>query len=401
MSSTVAVQARERRLSWAWPAFDLAYLAVMFVTATVREGGRDLPGPQLTGLVLLSWAPLLLRRRHPLGALVAVTLIEMVHVAFGVSVGPHPNANEVMGAFQPVPLATMAAAFTLAARRYGRAGWLPGALAGVTLLLTGVLMQDHALLVTCFVALDLVIIAVGAGVLVSHRRERIVRDERERVSQIRGEVVAERMRIAQDLHDVLAHHLTLVNAQAGVADYLLRSDPDAASGALRDIAGNTRRALDELRATVGMLRQDGETGHPPDDPLRPAPGLHQVDDLLAGFRAAGADLVLAVSGDAVELPSGKDLAAYRIVQEAVTNATKHAPGAPVTVDLHWQQHTLTLRITNPAPPGRPAGHQGPGTRHGLIGMRERAVTVGGTLNAGPVPAGGFAVIATIPLRNEA
>nr|WP_269328201.1 histidine kinase [Kineosporia mesophila] len=233
--------------------------------------------------------------------------------------------------------------------------------------------------------------AVGAGVLISNRRERVARDEHDRQTEIRGEVVAERIRIAQDLHDVLAHHLTLVNTQAGVADYLLRTDPAAASDALRDIAGNTRQALDELRATVGMLR-DSSDG----DPLRPTPGTDQLGELLDGFRSAGTQVSLLTTGEPVKLPVGQDLAVYRIIQEAVTNATKHAPGAPVEIGLHWQRRNLTLSITNPV--GHTPGFQGPGTRHGLIGMRERAVTAGGSLSAGPTRTGGFDVRASIPVH---
>ncbi|GAA3627110.1 histidine kinase [Kineosporia mesophila] len=388
---TAGGRARERTFSWAWPAFDLLYLLGMFVTATVRESGRDYPGPELTTFVLVSWLPLLRRRRYPAAVLAVVAFVEVVHIAIGVSVPPDPTANVAMGAFQPVPLATMAAAFTLAALVPGRRGWAPGVAASCALLAIGIAVHGRVLLATSFVAFDLALMAVGAGVLISNRRERVARDEHDRQTEIRGEVVAERIRIAQDLHDVLAHHLTLVNTQAGVADYLLRTDPAAASDALRDIAGNTRQALDELRATVGMLR-DSSDG----DPLRPTPGTDQLGELLDGFRSAGTQVSLLTTGEPVKLPVGQDLAVYRIIQEAVTNATKHAPGAPVEIGLHWQRRNLTLSITNPV--GHTPGFQGPGTRHGLIGMRERAVTAGGSLSAGPTRTGGFDVRASIPVH---
>nr|AGU11681.1 Histidine kinase [uncultured organism] len=388
-------QAQKRTPFWAWPAFDVCYLLAMFVTASVRGGGWDVPGPGLAALTLASWLPLLARRRYPEAVLLLVVAIEALHIGVGVSVGPEPTINQAMGAFQPVPLATMAAAFTLAVRRPGRAGWAPGLLAAVALLATGIAAHGRLLIATSFVAFDLVVIAVGAGLLVAGQRERNARDERDRQVRIRSEVVAERIRIAQDLHDVLAHRLTLVNAQAGVADYLLRTDAEAASESLRNIAGNTRLALDELRATVGMLRQD-EPG--PTEDLRPAPGLDRLDELIAGFRSAGAQVAVTVSGEPVQLPAGPDVAAYRIVQEAVTNATKHAPSASIDVQMHWRPGVLVLHITNTAPPGHPAGFQGPGTRHGLIGMRERALTAGGTLTSGPTSAGGYGVRASIPVR---
>ncbi|GAB3276357.1 sensor histidine kinase [Kineosporia babensis] len=397
LSPPTPVQARKRKLFWAWPAFDVLYLAAMFVTATIRTGQVQAPGIEVTVFVLVSWLPLLWRRRFALPVLVVVAFVEALHIAIAVTVGPDPGVNEAMGAFQPVPLATVAAAFTLAAQRPGRPGWVPGAASAVVLLLTGVAVHGQTLIATSFVAFNLVVIAFGAGTLVAVARERTARDERERQAQIRAEVVAERIRIAQDLHDVLAHHLTLVNAQAGVAGYLLRSDPDAASTALQDITGNTRQALDELRATVGMLRHDDER---PSEALRPAPGLEHLGELLDGFRSVGADISLRADGDPVKLPASQDLAAYRIIQEAITNATKHAPGAPIAIELHWRRENLAVHITNEPINGRPSGFQGPGTRHGLIGMRERAVTAGGTLTHGPTPAGGFGVRASIPLRHS-
>ncbi|MBT8226901.1 MAG: hypothetical protein HKP61_03285 [Dactylosporangium sp.] len=250
---------------------------------------------------------------------------------------------------------------------------------------------------------NLVIIATGAGVLVTTRRERAAREARDRLAETRRAVVAERLRIARDLHDVLAHHLTLVNAQASVADYLLRTDPQAASTALHDISLNTRQALDELRATVGLLRQDDDT---PDratnnvEALHPVPGIDRLTGLLAGFRSAGTTISLAATGPPRALAPSGDPAAYRIVQEALTNATKHAPGAPVDVTLHWLPRHLDLRITNGPAPGLPPGHHGPGTGNGLIGMRERTLACGGTLTAGAAPDGGFVVHATIPIRDD-
>jgi signal transduction histidine kinase len=221
------------------------------------------------------------------------------------------------------------------------------------------------------------------------------------VEATRREVIAERLRIARDLHDVLAHHLTLVNAQAGVAAYLLHTDPQAASTALHDITRNTRNALDELRVTVGLLRQDDEPAPPGQDhPLHPVPGLDRLDQLLADFRSAGATVSLTVTGSPQALPPSADLAAYRIIQEALTNATKHAPGAPIDLDVHWGQGRLDLRVANGPAPGHPAGHRGPGTGHGLIGMRERTHSCGGTLTARADAMGGFAVDAAIPIHDD-
>jgi len=231
---------------------------------------------------------------------------------------------------------------------------------------------------------------------VAVRRERPVRQALERAEYASREVEGERLRIARELHDVLAHSLTLVNAQAAVADYLVRTDPQAASEVLRGMTQHTARALDELRAMVGLLRQDGDTPGGGAEGLRPAPGLERLDELLDGFRAAGCDVALTVTGEPLDLPPRGDLAAYRIIQEALTNATKHAPGAPVRVTLDWGTTELTLGVANDRPVGLPSAHRGPGTGHGLIGMRERALAAGGSLWTGRRAGGGYLVSATLP-----
>jgi len=241
-------------------------------------------------------------------------------------------------------------------------------------------------------------IAAGAGVLVSLRRDRAARRDKEFREETRRQVTDERLRIARDLHDMVAHHLALVNAQASVAEYLMRDDPKAAA-ALSGISLHSRQALDELRATVGLLRSDGDN---PDDAGagHSTPGIDKLDELVAGFRSAGTKVSLSVDGVPAALPAGGDLAVYRIVQESLTNAAKHAPGAAAAVTLHWQEGRLGLAVTNGPAPGRERGYRGPGTGHGLIGMRERARSCGGTLAAQAAPDGGFAVRATIPVKGE-
>jgi signal transduction histidine kinase len=377
--------------------FLVALLVGMVTAVVVRGGPPAYPGSTLLILSLASWLPLLVRSRWPLVVLASTVVVEILHLVVVPFTGTSPTAGAAMGAYQPVPIATMVAAYTMAGRRSGWRAWVPGGVAAVALFVVSLIAQPLHLIGTDVVLLELVVIATGVGVLVTGRRERSQRLERERLEATRREVIAERLRIARDLHDVLAHHLAVVNAQAGVAEYLMRTDPQTASTALHDIALNTRKALDELRATVGLLRQDDEPAPPgDDDPRHPLPGLDRLEELLAGFRSAGATVALTVTGSPRALAPGGDLAAYRIVQEALTNATKHAPGAPVDVTLHWLRRRLDLRIANGPGPGLPHDHRGPGTGHGLIGMRERALTCGGTLTAEPSPAGGFAVNATIP-----
>ena len=376
----------------AW-AFTFAMLVVMLVTASLRSGTQTTPGPALLAATVVAWAPLLARTYWPMLVLVGTVVAESAHLVF---IGLPATAAEVsIGAVQPVPLATMAAAFTVASRVPRRLGWTAGASAGVILMGVGVLSYGGQLL-TDPVMFNLVLLATAAGVLVTARRERIEREASEREDDKVQAVLDERLRIARELHDVLAHNLTLVNAQAGVADYLLRSDPEAAAKALRNITKHTGWAIDELRATVGLLRYGDEDR--PEESLRPVPGLDGLAALLESFRSAGSQVGLVETGTARPLSQQADLAVYRIVQEALTNAAKHAPGAAVTVHFDWTDAGLDLRITNPATVV--GGHRAAGTGHGLIGMRERALAAGGTLNAEALRNQWFEVHAVLPLPQK-
>ncbi|WP_203834230.1 sensor histidine kinase [Winogradskya humida] len=364
-------------------------LIAMLVTASLRYGYQDFPGAGLLAATLFAWLPLVVRTRWPLPVLVAVVVIESVHLVVlpGIDDVVHVGTN--IGAYQPTPLATMIAAWTVASRLPRVTGWVAGLSAATVLLLVSLVAKPLELLATDMVMFNLVVIATGVGVLVATRRDRAERIERERDEDARQQVVAERLRIARDLHDVLAHHLTLVNAQAGVANYLLRTDPGKAATALSNISEHTGKALDELRATVGLLRQADD---PERDAMEPVPGMDRLQDLIVQMRAAGAAIAVHVTGQARVLVPAADLAAYRIVQEALTNAAKHAHGAVVTVELRWSDRDLLLRVENG--PGRSNGQSSGG--HGLVGMRERARSCGGELTTHVRPDGGFVVSAVIP-----
>lgn len=395
--------------TWAERGFDGAVLVLMLSAVWVRQGHEAFPGAALLVFSVAAWLPLLARTRWPMAVLVSTVVVESLHLVLVPVVAPElPSAHD-MAAYQPVPVATMAAAWTVATRLPRQTAMLAGGVASIVLPVVALLSGPQALLVTDMVMCNLVLIATGAGVLVNGRRERVAREAKDREDATRTEVVAERMRIARDLHDVLAHHLTLVNAQASVAGYLLTTDPRRAATALSDIDHHTRRALDELRATVGLLRQDrdgprsagagaGSSAARRDD-LRPMPGLDRLDELVAGLGGAGAQVGVEQTGAPVELVPGADLAAYRIVQEALTNAAKHAPGAPARVVLTWTPTHLALVVQNRPVPGRGPVRPGPGTGHGLIGMRERALACGGTFAAGRVVGGGFVVCANLPVAS--
>jgi signal transduction histidine kinase len=380
-------------------AVDAVALLVMLGALAFRRGGA--PAYQGTAVLVLTfaaWLPLLGRTRWPLPVLAATTAVECLHLAILPFVGAYTNAGIAMGAYQPVPVATMVAAFTVASRRRWPVGWTAGGLAAGALLAVSIITQPGFLIATDMVMFDLVIIATAVGVAVSLRRERTARRDREIREETRREVTGERLRIARDLHDMVAHHLALVNAQAGVAEYLMRNDPKAAA-ALSGISLHSRQALDELRATVGLLRSDGDN---PEDARagHSTPGIDKLDELASGFRSAGTDVSLAAAGVPTELPPGGDLAVYRIVQESLTNAAKHAPGAAADVTLHWHEDRLELTVTNGLSPGREPGYRGSGTGHGIIGMQERARSCGGNLTARAAPDGGFEVRAAIPAKGN-
>ncbi len=217
--------------------------------------------------------------------------------------------------------------------------------------------------------------------------------ERTREEEARRRVADERMRIARELHDVTAHHLALANAQVGTVIYLMDTEPGTARTMAGDLNGTIVAALEELKATVGLLRQADD----PESPLEPAPGLAQLPGLAASFRPAGLTVTISTEGEPRPLSPGTDLTAYRIIQEALTNVTKHAAASDARVRLAYAGDRLRITVTNDStghPP--PAAADGPG--YGLIGMRERALSVGGRLRAGHRPAGGFEVAAELPLH---
>ncbi|MGK5544204.1 sensor histidine kinase [Streptomyces sp. URMC 127] len=223
---------------------------------------------------------------------------------------------------------------------------------------------------------------------------------REREENARRAVAEERVRIARELHDVVAHHMSVISVQAGLAHYVFTADPGTAHGALGAISAASGEALEELRRLLAVLRVGpegvGETAGQ-EGPYQPTPGLDRLEDMAERVRAAGVDVELRIAGERRPLAPGPDLCAYRVIQEALTNVIKHARPARAAVHITFLAHELSVRVTDegrgnvPAIPGPPGGH-------GLIGMRERARIYGGTLAAGPRDEGGFEVRLTLPLQ---
>ncbi|MFI9320060.1 sensor histidine kinase [Kitasatospora aureofaciens] len=224
--------------------------------------------------------------------------------------------------------------------------------------------------------------------LLAQERARAEHAEHTREEEARQRVAEERLRIARELHDVVAHHLALANAQAGTAARLLHSNPAQAQRLIEQLTTTTGEALREMKATVALMRQPDDT-----DPTEPAPGLAQLPALLEAFRT-GLHVTVSVDGTARTLPPGTDLAAYRIIQEALTNVTKHAATGQADVRLAYTGSRLRITVTNSGPENRTTPATAPG--YGIIGMRERAQSVGGHLRAEPQPDGGFTVSADLP-----
>jgi signal transduction histidine kinase len=377
----------------------VATLAVMLVVTAMRRGDIEFPGPTLLIFTVLAWSPLLVRGSRPLIALIGTVLFESLHLIVVPVVAPGTMDPGIrMGAYQPVPIATMIAAFTVAARLPRWYGWATGIGAGLVLLVVSVLTAPLTLLATDLVMFNFVVIATGVGVAVRTRADRIRRENEDRVATTRQAVFDERLRIARELHDVLAHNLTLLNAQASVAEYLLATDPAAAANALHGMSAHSAKAIDELRNAVPNTHVTPILG--PDPSRSPTPGMQDVDALADAVRAAGTPVHLEVTGTPEPLTELGDLAAYRIVQEALTNATKHADHRPVRLTLTWSAGRLELTIANPVTPI--TDHRSDpvpsltGTGHGLIGMRERAHTAGGELTHAHIVDGIFTVRAVLP-----
>ena len=224
-------------------------------------------------------------------------------------------------------------------------------------------------------------------------QERAAQRERDQAAAARRAVTEERTRIARELHDVVAHRVSLMTVQAGAAKTVAADDPEAALQAMEAVEQAGRQALVELRHLLGVLRPEAGV-----DGLGPQPGLGDVPRLVDEFREAGMDVSLTMNGAQTDLPVSVDLSAYRIVQEALTNVLKHAgPGANAEVRLSTDNHGLTIEVLD-------NGHGVtilPGSGHGIVGMRERALLSGGRLDAGPRPGGGgFQVVGHLPIGDE-
>lgn len=362
-------------------------VTLLTITLSVALRTSDSAVAPPAALAALTCLPLLVSSRHPVPVVVVTAALDVVRVFL---IAPD---------FQKTyPTATVIALYLMAASTSRRTAWrvtavtIPALAAAALIARPGLDNLPMNLGVLPWACLP---VAVSDGVrsrreLLAAATERAERAERTREEVALRRVTEERVRIARELHDVVAHHITLVNAQAGVAHHLMRTDPEHAYQALERIRDTSRSALEELRATVGLLRQPGDVPS-----TQPAPGLADLDDLLERFRHSGLSVEVVRTGGDGLLSATADLTAYRIIQEALTNAHKHSGRARARVCLDYSDTAVRITVEDD---GR-AGGTGQGIGYGLIGMHERARTAGGTLTAGPRPgpAEGFRVAAELPL----
>jgi signal transduction histidine kinase len=241
------------------------------------------------------------------------------------------------------------------------------------------------------------VVLLAAGALAARRETQRRLAEQQRVSdaeRARRTLLEERTRIARELHDVVAHHMSVIAIQAEAAPYRVPEPPEELARSFTAIRATATEGLAELRRVVGVLRADGAA-----EDHGPQPTLERLDELVANVEAAGLPVTVEVTGRPGPLPAGVELSAYRIVQEALSNAVRHAPGSSVRVELGYRPAGLALGVVNRPGRSRPAPSPGPG--HGVLGMRERAAMLGGDLTAGPLPDGGWAVTAVLPLTGGA
>jgi signal transduction histidine kinase len=381
-------------------ALDAALALAVLVTMVIGSFVHSRPGegppsfgigpPAMSGVLLMvaGAVALIWRRRNPMAVLAVTAGLTVVEL-----VGSDPPA--------PVVMSTVIALYTVAARTDRPTTWRVGLLTMAVLTAAAMLCgpapwySQEKFAVFAWTGM-----AGAAGDAVRSRRafvdairERAERAERTRDEEARRRVAEERLRIARELHDVVAHHIALVNVQAGVAAHVMDKRPDQAKEALAHVREASRSALDELRATVGLLRQSGD----PMAPTEPAPGLAVLDELVDTVRRAGLPVELVCTDRRPPLPAAVDLAAYRVIQEALTNVRKHAgPGAKAEVSVVRVGRTAEITVIDNGSGG--GGRDDAGGGHGLLGMRERVTALGGTLTAGPRYGGGFRVHAILPVE---
>ncbi|MCF0096915.1 sensor histidine kinase [Micromonospora sp. MH99] len=392
-----------RETRWQGAAADAPLALALLVFGLLATGlaGDNQPGSRpvdvvCRALIVVAALALLLRRRAPVATLAVVTVATSTYLVLGYPYGP-------------ILLAFLLAVYTVAVRLPVR----PAALAagGAFVLLVAHVFVSRGPAPGWFGVLPAsawVVVPFAVGVVVRVSREAAARiraeEARERAEQGRRQADEERLRIAQEVHDVVGHGLAAISMQAEIALHLLPKRPEQAEIALTAISRTSREALDELRVTLGAVRRGAER--------EPVPGLARLPALRDRLAGAGLAVDLRLDGDPREVPAAVDLAAYRVVQEALTNVLRHAGVARAEVTVGYQADEVTVEVTDQGvgvpgwrdaagDAGGPEPVDGQSGGHGLAGMRERVTALGGRLTVGPRPAGGFRVWARLPVEPPA
>jgi signal transduction histidine kinase len=367
--------------------FELGLALLMTVAIELELALHDLiDKPSQAIAAAFVTLPLALRFRYPLPVLVVVSAAWVIETALGVTSG-----DPVVPA-----IALLLAVYAVGSRCHGLRFWFGGALATVGLTVQVLIREGLQFDILQAVAIPAAGLLVGRalGELTFETdvlEERASQLERERDERIRAALADERSRMARELHDVIGHSISVMGVQAGAVRRRLGDDQTQERDTLLAVERTGRQAVAEMRRLIGLLRTEVD-GY--DDA---SPSLTRIGQLVTDMRAAGMSIELETDGELDALPPGVDLAAYRIAQEALTNALKHAPRARVRVRVRCNERELALWVTDDGDPSAQADSDHVG--HGLVGMRERATLYGGTLRAEPRAGGGYLVEAVLPLES--
>jgi signal transduction histidine kinase len=366
-----------------------AFAAAMVIEMAVRTDNRTETTPLGIAVCVVAVLPTLARHRYP-----GRSMFACMALLFGVLA--------VVDVHNTAPFSSMLCGYSLALVADRRRLVLAASVMVPAVLAAILLYSDHRTLIDAEIPKNLAFVAAPLviGIAVRDRRaylaallDRAETAERTRDEEARRRVGEERLRIARDVHDVVAHAMVAINVQAGVGAHLLDRDPEQARRTLKDIEKVSSEALSDLRSTLGMLREGAAAND--GVPVRPAQGLRELDELSESLRTAGIEVDLDIDPATATLPASVTSTGYRIVQEALTNVVRHAGGSHASVRVTRGDDALVIEVdddggdeASAAPP--------PGAGHGVRGMRERAQAAGGTLEAGPQAEGGWRVVATLP-----
>jgi signal transduction histidine kinase len=356
-----------------------AVLPVVTYFAAQHQAGRRPFDAGAIALVIASAGALALRRRYPVAVLALIFGTTLIYFVLGYANGP-------------IWLALIIAYYTATARGHRLAAGI-AAVAGFGIFpwLDYLLRDGPAPSLAALAALAAwLLVVLGAGEAVRIRRERAAAAARIRAEEARRRASEERLRMARELHDSLGHYLSLISVQSAVALNLNQQLPEQARASLAAVKQASKEALRELRSVLDILRQDGERA-----PRSPAATLARLGDLVSQASAPGLQVRAETEGTVRPLPFGVDAAAYRIVQEALTNVARHAGPATATVLVTYGEEEVTVQVNDDG--RRPGARQQPASGSGIAGMRERVAALGGEFYAGPRPGGGFRVRARLPL----